>query len=108
LGWPAGEAKGRGGCGAPRVILTTELASYLTALRYRPEKIDLPISPVSVKRLRRKLGFDMKKDRADWWRCHTSELASLPSREFAERYMMSLRTVEAAKAYWLPPSDDLN
>jgi len=62
IGWPHGEARGRGGRGVA-VILTAELARYLSATRQRD--IDLPIGLTASKRLRGALGVSWSWD--DWW-----------------------------------------
>lgn len=98
FGWPCGATTGRGGCGAPRIVLTTELETYLVSRRNRPENIDLPIGESSVRRLFGKLGFDLRSDRERWWRERRAELTLMIAEEFAARYGIPLSKVKQARS----------
>jgi hypothetical protein len=59
IGWPQGEPRGKGGRGVA-VILTPQLASYLTGRRLCDA--DLPIGTTAIKRLRRIVGVALQRE----------------------------------------------
>jgi len=98
IGWPSGFARGRGGIGGPRAILTRELVDHMEAVRHHLRPIEaaaIPIGRSAVKRLRRLLGHDRKADRRDWWVGHAEELATTPFAEFGRKYGVSSSAAEA-------------
>lgn len=88
LGWPADSPRGQGG-GGPRVVPTQELADYFDAHRLAPGQMDLPLGRTAIKRLRKLLALDWRKDNAEWWQNHCCEL-SAPLEDFAEAHGKSL------------------
>ena len=81
IGWPKGEPRGRG-CGGPKVILTVELAQYLTAIR--PREVDLPIGGTTVKVLRNAIGLRWSWD--EWWAARSDDLMSLTLECFSNKH----------------------
>jgi hypothetical protein len=73
----------RWGIGRTGVILAKPLARYLTRLRMRPWDIDLPISTCTLNKLRKRLGFHIRRDIRHWWEDRREQLATLSRVEFA-------------------------
>jgi len=93
IGWPHGEARGRGGRGVA-VILTAELARYLSATRQRD--IDLPIGLTASKRLRGALGVSWSWD--DWWAARQEDLLSMTLEAFCQRHGCSMGAASQRRA----------
>ncbi|MCI7403625.1 hypothetical protein [Pyramidobacter sp.] len=90
LGWPHGVPRGKGGSGGPQVILTAELAEYLSAAEnIRCKDIDLPFGKTRINKLRAELGISWRKARAEWWASKKDELQTLTLAEFAQKYGVS-------------------
>jgi len=85
VGWPQGEARGRGGRGVATII-TAELARYLTETRLRD--VDLPISLTAVKRLRREIGVSWSWD--DWWTARSEDLSTMTLEAFCAKHGCSM------------------
>ncbi len=85
IGWPQGEPRGRG-CGGPRVIITVELARYLTNTRLRDAI--LPIGNTVIKKLRAKLGIHWSWDA--WWRDRYADLMSMTIEDFCRQHGCSM------------------
>lgn len=85
IGWPQGEARGRGGRGVA-TILTPELAQYLSQTRLRDT--ELPIGETVVKRLRAVLGVAWSWDA--WWEARREDLLSMTLEAFCARHGCSL------------------
>jgi hypothetical protein len=74
--------------GLPRLIATPALRHYWEVRRTRSwgVNLDLPAGHTTLKRVRRRLGFNYRTDMERFWRDHIQELESLPIRVFAARY----------------------
>lgn len=93
LGWLHGVPRGKGGSGGPQVILTAELAEYLSAAEnIRCKDIDLPFGKTRINKLRSELGISWRKARAEWWASKKNELQTLTLAEFAQKYGVSEAT----------------
>ena len=96
VGWPKGEPRGRGGRGVA-IILTAELAQYLTVTR--PKYVDLPIGDTTVKYLRRILGLNWSWD--DWWLDRQDDLLSLTLIDFCNKHACSVGAASQRRASFL-------
>lgn len=96
LGWPQAVARGRGGSGGPRVIITASLAAYLKSLRHRSPAI-LPLGMTAIKRLRRLLGLNVYLDSAAWWEERADDLADMTLARFAARHGVSVAAASLAR-----------
>lgn len=95
LGWPQSIQRGQGG-GGVRVILTPHIADYLAAHCHAPNKIDLPISGTTIKRLRKLLGQDWTLDNEQWWHDHKADLLSSTLTDFCQHHGKS----QGAASQW--------
>lgn len=93
IGWPDTVERGRGG-GGVTVIITAELAQYLSATRLRD--IDLPIARTTAKRLRAALGVGWSWD--DWWHGRRADLAALTLEAFCARHGCSIGAASQRRA----------
>lgn len=93
IGWPQGEPRGKGGRGVA-VILTAELANYISNTRLRD--IDLPIGMTAVKRLRRSIGVTWSSD--DWWHSKADDLMSMTLEAFCSRHGCSIGAASQRRA----------
>ena len=87
LGTPAkhhGTVRG----GLPRLIATTALRDFWETNRAlgRGLLYDLPAGRTTLKRARRRLGFNYLDDVTEFWTDRIDDLATLPVREFAVRH----------------------
>lgn len=83
LGWPLLTD----GPGNPRVIMTAELAEYLTATE-RLRDVDLPVGRTTIKRLRSELELSFDWDR--WWSARSDDLHSMTLEAFCARHRCSM------------------
>jgi hypothetical protein len=80
--------------GKPRLITTPALAAYFAVHRTDPHaNFDLPVSPPTVRRVRRDLGFHFFRDRRAAWQQRADELKTLTSHEFAHKYDVDFKQV---------------
>lgn len=88
LGWPAKAARGKGGGGGPRAIVTEPLTTYLASVRHDPAcaVAELPLGRTALKRLRAVLGHHWRDDRALFWIERIADLADLTGPAFAARH----------------------
>jgi hypothetical protein len=86
LGWPSGKKRGPGGAGRPGVIFTKPLVLYLEQFRTNMKGIDLPISSVTIVRLRQRLGHHAWREMQRWWEDRNTDLKALSYTEFAMRH----------------------
>lgn len=93
IGWPQGEPRGRGGRGVA-VILTADLARYLTSTRQRD--IDLPIGRTAAQRLRTVLGVSWSWDA--WWADRADDLRSMTLEAFCGRHGCSIGAASQRRA----------
>lgn len=93
IGWPQGEVRGRGGRGVA-VILSAELAQYLTDTRQRD--IDLPIGLTAAKRIRRELGVCWSWDA--WWQDRHADLQAMTLQAFCDRHGCSIGAASQRRA----------
>lgn len=85
IGWPSGAERGRGGRGVA-VIITAELARYLTDTRQRD--IDLPIGLTAAKRMRREIGINWSWDA--WWVARSDDLQAMTLEAFCSKHGCSI------------------
>lgn len=93
IGWPQGQPRGKG-CGGPKVVLTVDLAMYLTAIR--PRDVDLPISNTTAKILRNTLGVRWSWD--DWWGTRKADLLTMTLVNFCKKYGCSTGAASQRRA----------
>ena len=103
LGWPESAARGPGGVGGPRVIVTPDLASWLNAMRGSTTPLVLPIGATAIKRVRRLLGYHRHIDRADWWELRADDLAQLTLAAFAKKHRVSMGAASIAHTAYYGP-----
>ena len=82
--------------GVPKLIATKSLIDYWQAHRLKPDTTiyDLPIGRTTIKRMRKRFGFDQKKDARKFWKAHAKDLKALTPGEFGERYGFSEAVVK--------------
>lgn len=85
IGWPQGAERGKGGRGVA-VIISAELASYLTETRLRDS--DLPIGSTTIKRLRHEVGASWAWN--DWWAARVADLLALTLEAFCSKHGCSM------------------
>lgn len=93
IGWPQDEPRGRGARGVA-VILTPELAHYLSTIRQRD--IDLPIGLTAAKRLRREIGVTWSWDA--WWAERREDLLSMSLEAFCAKHGCSVGAASQRRA----------
>lgn len=93
LGWPQDAPRGRGTRGVA-VVLTAELAEYLSATRQRD--IDLPIGMTAAKRLRREIGVTWSWDA--WWAERREDLLSMTLEAFCAKHGCSVGAASQRRA----------
>ncbi len=83
------------GFGLPRLIATQPLYDYWDANRtnHRGVILDLPAGRTTMKRVRRRLGFNYFDDLSDFWRERIEDLQQLSPREFAARHNVNVDVV---------------
>jgi hypothetical protein len=88
LGSPANTPLGSYFGGLPRLIATPALRDYweLVKTKRRGEIFDLPAGRTTMKRVRRRLGFNSLDDVDAFFQDRIGDLKALKAREFAERY----------------------
>jgi hypothetical protein len=93
FGSPARPGIYRGGL--PRLIATRPLADFWEANQTKHSGIlfDLPAGRTTLKRVRRRLGFNYFEDLDDFWRERMDDLKSLRPREFARRHSVPVEVV---------------
>ena len=74
--------------GLPRLIATQALCDFWEANQIKGRRVlfDLPAGATTLKRLRRRLGFNFRDDTREFWTARKEDLDSLPTREFAARH----------------------
>ncbi|MBV8866308.1 MAG: hypothetical protein JO210_13025 [Acidobacteriaceae bacterium] len=74
--------------GLPRLIATKALQDFWEAHRTQGWGFlyDLPAGRTTLKRVRKRLGFNYRDDLTEFWTDRLEELASSSAREFATRY----------------------
>jgi hypothetical protein len=82
-------------CGLPRLIATKPLADFWEANRIKRDGVifDLPAGRTTLKRVRRRLGFNWLDDNTQFWETHIGELKTLTVREFAARHDIAIEVV---------------
>ena len=86
-----GESYASSVVGLPRLIATKELVNFWDRNRLKGFNgllFDLPAGRTTMKRLRRKLGFNFDNDYEDYWESLLPELATMPPRDFASKHGM--------------------
>lgn len=84
-----------GTCGLPRLIATQALWDFWDAncTKMHGFLFDLPAGRTTLKRMRKKLGFNWHDDTDDFWQERIEDLASLPVREFAAKHAVAADVV---------------
>lgn len=93
VGWPEDAERGRGGRGVA-VIITAELAQYLTVTRRRD--MVLPIGATAISRMRREIGVSWSWD--DWWEQRRDDLLSMTLEVFCLRHGCSMGAASQRRA----------
>jgi len=86
----------RGGrCGKAGLLATQPLVDFWEAHKTQRDGImfDLPAGETTLKRVRRRLGFNYRTDKAEFWQEHLKELKELAPLAFAARYKADLTGV---------------
>jgi hypothetical protein len=86
LGWPSGKKRGTGGAGRPGVVLTKPLVNHMERFRLKPTRIDVPLAPCTVVKLRKQLGHHIRNDTRMWWEERRTDLADLSGFKFATKH----------------------
>jgi hypothetical protein len=86
LGWPSGEKRGTGGAGRPGVVLTKPLVNHMERFRLNPTRIELPLAPCTLVKLRKHLGHHIRHDTRRWWEERRKDLATLSGSKFATKH----------------------
>jgi hypothetical protein len=78
--------------GSPCLIVTKELIAYWEAHKTKHDGVlyDLPAGRTTLKRARRRYGFNYRHDLKDYWTEHIRDLATLPAREVAARHNVDI------------------
>jgi hypothetical protein len=76
------------GLGPQRLISTRELFDFWEKYRTSTEFVtyDLPIGRTTIKRARKRLGFNFRTDTSKFWMDRLEELKAMPVREFAAKH----------------------
>ena len=88
LGWPKTIPRGRRGPGAPRVIITKPLRTYLLRTKKPHSKTGLPLSLPTIRRLKRLLDWDVDRAKLTWFHQRIEELFELTIEEFVSKYSL--------------------
>jgi len=92
FGSPARPGVYRGGL--PRLIATQPLADFWEAHQTKQRVLfDLPAGRTTLKRVRSRLGFNYRRDVAEFWQERIEDLASLKCGEFARRHKVPVHMV---------------
>jgi len=85
-----GESYASNVVGLPRLIATRELFNFWETNRFKGHGFlfDLPAGRTTLKRLRRKLGFNFDNDYEDYWESLLPDLAAMRPRDFAAKHGM--------------------
>ncbi len=81
--------------GLPRLIATKPLQEFWEAhkTKYGGVIFDLPAGRTTLKRVRRRLGFNYLKDQSKFWKERIHDLKTLSAREFAARHGVDVQVV---------------
>lgn len=81
--------------GLPRLIATKPLKEFWEVNRTKHGGVifDLPAGRTTLKRVRRRLGFNFLKDQSKFWKERIGDLKTLSAREFAARHDVDVRVV---------------
>lgn len=93
IGWPSGEARGRGGRGVATII-TAELAQYLQATRARD--VALPIGRSTVGRMRAEIGIRWSWN--EWWTVRFDDLRTMTLEAFCDKHGCSMGAASQRRA----------
>lgn len=106
FGFPANNPLGSSVVGLPRLIATPHLKAYWEANRIARDGTlyDLPAGRSTLKRVRRRLGFNSLHDIETFFRSRIYDLERLSAREFANKHDVSIHTVKERRFRILGPS----
>jgi len=80
--------------GLPRLIATQPLVDYWEAHRAKRDvAFDLPAGRTTLKRVRRRLGFNYLDELSEFWNERIEDLEELSAREFAVRHKVNIDVV---------------
>jgi hypothetical protein len=84
----------------PRLICTTELREFWDAHKatYDAATYDLPMGRTTIKRARKKLGFNRGKDLSKFWMDRIHDLKTMTPREFAAKHNLTVSMAFDARA----------
>lgn len=79
----------------PRLIPTQPLKDFWEANKTKRDRTvyDLPAGRTTIKRVRRRLGFDVTKDVSKFWQLRIDDLRTLSARAFSERHNVDVNVV---------------
>src|SRR5579875_1819772 len=85
--------------GLPRLIATQALYDFWHANRTMHDGaiFDLPAGRTTLKRVRRRLGFNYLDDKADFWQKRIEDLCTLSAREFAARHNVDIHVASESR-----------
>ena len=87
FGFPANSRISRKFVGPKRLIASPSLVAYWEINRTNEgASYDLPAGRSTIKRIRKRLRFDLFRDRRNLWKQRIADLTTLPTKECAERY----------------------
>lgn len=77
--------------GLPRLIATQSLKDFWEANKMLCDRTvyDLPAGRSTIKRMRRRLGFDVGKDAVKYWKEHIDDLRTLTAPEVAAKHQIN-------------------
>ncbi|MBV9507589.1 MAG: hypothetical protein JO323_21555 [Acidobacteriia bacterium] len=81
--------------GLPRLIATQSLIEFWDANRTKHDGIlfDLPAGRSTLKRIRRRFGFNYLDNLSEFWKERLDDLETLSAREFARRHNVNVQVV---------------
>jgi hypothetical protein len=81
--------------GLPRLIATKALKEFWDVTKTRHDGLifDLPAGRTTLKRVRRRLGFNHLKDQSKFWNERIHDLKTLSAREFSARHDVNVEVV---------------
>ncbi len=85
--------------GPPRLIATQSLVDYWIKhqTHYGGFILDLPAGRTTLKRLRKRLGFNYRDDLSDWWQERLPDLQTMSAHEFAAKHSLDISMVFAMR-----------
>jgi hypothetical protein len=85
--------------GWPQLIATQALKDFWEANKMRHDHTlyDLPAGRSTLKRVRRRLGFNVGKDAVKYWKAHVDDLRTLSASQIAAKHQMNACVVRSVR-----------